>query len=49
MTPTLWKNIFREIWQSKGRFLSILAIVALGVGFFAGVKGASPTMLKFQR
>ncbi|MCI6008274.1 MAG: ABC transporter permease [Ruminococcus sp.] len=46
MTPTLWKNIFREIWQSKGRFLSILAIVALGVGFFAGVKGASPTMLK---
>ena len=46
MTPTLWKNTFREIWQSKGRFLAILAIVALGVGFFAGVKGASPTMLK---
>lgn len=46
MTPTLWKNTFREIWQSKGRFFAIVAIIALGVGFFAGVKGASPTMLK---
>lgn len=44
MTTALWKNIFREIWNTKARFLSILAIVALGVGFFSGVKGTSPAM-----
>ena len=38
------KDIFREIKNSKGRFISILAIVALGVAFFAGVKTASTVM-----
>lgn len=38
------KDIFREIRRSKGRFISILAIVALGVAFFAGVRTASTVM-----
>ena len=39
------KNIFREIWGTKARFLSILAIIGLGVGFFVGVKAAGPSMI----
>lgn len=45
MTGALWKNTLREIWNTKGRFLSILAIIGLGVGFFASVKGTSPCMV----
>lgn len=45
MTGALWKNTFREIWNTKGRFLSILVIIGLGVGFFASVKGTSPCMI----
>ncbi len=37
---TYWKDIFREIWKTRGRFLAILAIIALGTGFFAGIKVA---------
>lgn len=32
------KNIFRTILRSMGRYLAILAIIALGVGFFSGLK-----------
>ena len=42
----IWKSTFREIKESLGRFLAILAIVALGVGFFAGLKGTQSAMLK---
>ena len=42
----IWKSTFREIKQSLGRFCAILAIVALGVGFFAGLKVAKPAMVK---
>ena len=34
----IWKTTIREIKGSLGRFLAIFAIVALGVGFFAGLK-----------
>lgn len=44
MTRTLWKNTLREIWNTKARFISILAIVALGVGLFSGIKATSPSM-----
>lgn len=44
MTKTLLKNTFREIANSKARFISILAIIALGVGFFAGIKATVPSM-----
>ena len=43
---TIWKSAFREIRQSFGRFVAILAIVALGVAFFAGLKVARSAMVK---
>lgn len=42
----IWKSTFREIRQSFGRFFAILAIVTLGVGFFAGLVVAKPAMVK---
>jgi putative ABC transport system permease protein len=41
----LWKDIFREIWRTKARFISIFAIIMLGVSFFAGIKATGPDML----
>lgn len=38
------KDLLREIWGNKSRFFSIFAIVALGVGFFAGLKSTCPDM-----
>ena len=38
------KDFVRELWHSKGRFFSILLIVALGVAFFSGVRASSPDM-----
>lgn len=46
MRSMIWKSTFREIRESLGRFLAILAIVALGVGFFAGLKVTQPAMLE---
>lgn len=46
MTKTLRKNTLREIKNTKARFISIMAIIGLGVGFFAGIKAASPAMTK---
>lgn len=42
----LTKSSFREIKQSFGQFIAILAIIALGVGFFAGLKVCKPAMLE---
>ena len=39
------KNNLRELRHSIGRYLAILSIIALGVGFFAGLKAAKPAML----
>ena len=39
------KNNLRELRRSLGRWLAILAIIALGVGFFAGLKASKPAML----
>ena len=44
MKKALLKNTFREIKNTKARFISILMIIALGVGFFVGVKCTSPSM-----
>ncbi|MEK4062520.1 MULTISPECIES: ABC transporter permease [Paenibacillus] len=41
----LWKDIFREIGHTKARFISIFAIIMLGVSFFSGIKAAGPDML----
>lgn len=46
MKSTIWKSTIREIKQSLGRFLAILAIVALGVGFFAGLKVTKSAMVE---
>ena len=43
---TIWKSTLREIRQSLGRFMAILAIVALGVGFFSGLKVTKAAMVK---
>lgn len=40
------KLLFREIRGSLGRFLAIMAIIALGVGFFAGLKVTQTAMLE---
>ena len=45
MRSALNKDFIRDILKSKGRFLSIVAIVALGVAFFTGVK-SSPIVMK---
>ena len=41
----LRRTTLREIRGSMGRFLAILAIVALGVGFFCGVRITTPAMV----
>ena len=40
------KTTFREIKSSFGRFLAIFGIVALGVGFFAGLKVTTGAMVE---
>ena len=37
------KNIVKEFKKSIGRFLAIMAIIALGVGFLIGVSRPRPT------
>ena len=44
MKKALLKDCFKEIIKGFKRFLSILLIVLLGVGFFAGIKATSPDM-----
>lgn len=46
MTKAFCRNIKRTITGSKGRYFAIMAIIALGVGFFAGLKTTKPSMLK---
>ncbi|HOZ54237.1 MAG TPA: FtsX-like permease family protein, partial [Bacilli bacterium] len=41
----LLKDIFIKIKKSYGRFLSVLFVVSLGVGFFAGLRATSNDML----
>ncbi len=45
MTRELRKTTFREIRASLGRFFAIAAIIALGVGFFAGLKITTTDMI----
>ncbi|HHU56517.1 MAG TPA: FtsX-like permease family protein [Acholeplasmataceae bacterium] len=45
MKRKLLKNIIREIWKSRSRFLAILLIVALGTGFYSGLRASSPDMI----
>ena len=38
------KELFRAIALKPGRFLALLAIVALGAGFYAGLRTTAPDM-----
>ena len=46
MKSRMRKSTLREIWQSLGRYLAIFAIVAMGVGFFAGLRITRPVMVE---
>lgn len=46
MKTALIKDTLRRIGRTKGRFFAIMAIIAIGCGFFAGVKVTSPDMKK---
>lgn len=46
MKSMMKKTTVREIKNSLGRYLAILAIVALGVGFFAGLKVSRSAMVE---
>ena len=46
MVKALRKDAFKESINTRKRFLSILLIVLLGVGFFAGIRAVSPDMKK---
>lgn len=41
---TLWKDIFRSIWQTKGRFLSLFLLMALGSFALVGLKVSGPNL-----
>ena len=43
MKNLLFKSTLREIKSSLGRWVAILAIIALGIGFFAGLKACKPS------
>ncbi len=45
MVSALMKSALREIRQSLGRYLAILAIILLGVGVYGGLKMAQPDMM----
>lgn len=44
MKDIIFLNTLRSLWRTKNRFFSILAIIALGCGFFAGVRSTCPDM-----
>lgn len=45
MKSMMKRNIFREIKKSFGRYFAILAIIALGVAFFSGLKITQSVMV----
>lgn len=44
MNKKLILNTLRSVKNTKSRFFAIMAIIAIGSGFFAGVKSAGPDM-----
>ena len=44
MKRSLWKNNFKEIIKTRRRFISILVMAFLGVGFFSGLVATGPDM-----
>lgn len=46
MKKAIWISTFREIRQSFGRFFAIMAIIALGVAFYAGLTITKSAMVR---
>lgn len=46
MIPVIYKNTFRKIRKSLGRYLSLFFIVMVGVGFFSGIRGSAPDIIQ---
>ncbi|MBR2778822.1 MAG: FtsX-like permease family protein [Firmicutes bacterium] len=44
MKRTQYRDLYREIRRTLGRFLSIFFIVALGTAFYAGIRSSEPDM-----
>ena len=44
MSKGLIKEALRSIQKNKARFISIIAIVAVGISFYAGISAAGPDM-----
>lgn len=48
MARSMRKTTLREIKHTFGRYMAILAIIALGVGFFSGVRDTTPAMVNMM-
>ncbi len=48
MARSMRKTTLREIKHTFGRYMAIFAIIALGVGFFAGVRDTTPAMVNMM-
>ncbi len=46
MSRALLTDLWRSIRNTKARFISIIAIVMLGISFFAGMKATQPDMIE---
>lgn len=44
MSKALFRDVFRSIIKTRNRFLSIAAIVTLGISVFAGIKATAPDL-----
>lgn len=41
----LFKNALMKVKKSYGRFFSLIIIIAVGIGFFAGIRASSPNIV----
>lgn len=48
MARSMRKTTLREVKHTFGRYMAILAIIALGVGFFSGVRDTTPAMVNMM-
>lgn len=44
MSNIIWKNSMRDVSRTKARFISIMLIIMLGVGFLVGINSTAPSM-----
>ncbi len=44
----LFKNTLKKIKKSFGRYLSLLIIILIGIGFYSGIKSSAPDMKNVQ-